>query len=359
MRRFEFVGGTSNKYWEIGQDGTRVTVHFGRIGTDGQAQTKDYGTWDEAAERVRKLVAEKLHEGYVEVEGSGSRPEPEPGVDKFSVFPRLELPPLPGDGPARIGDAKLPAGRWLGGDTQFAPMGVTPITDPVLWGTNAPVKDAGRKLHQLRQPAAARNLVPVLLQDTEGEPSRPWDSREFCPTDPRRALLVDVGKELAKEWIGQFETDDEFDDERLAGVAPFGKKFPGLSRPAQTNEIEDDRDALDRIRDRRIGLVAAERAADIPAAIGWMGAVNVYDDPALISAVLRSWEVRWNARLVEIGFDTLTLTIGNPPRDEKTALALAAEQCAFCSDNVWQGPGTISEYARGLVNNRTWHFWWD
>src|SRR5438034_4480221 len=69
MRRFEFVGGSSNKFWEIGQSGTKVTVHFGRIGTNGQTQAKDLGTWEAAADRVRRLVREKLAEGYLEVGG--------------------------------------------------------------------------------------------------------------------------------------------------------------------------------------------------------------------------------------------------------------------------------------------------
>ena len=63
MRRFELVAGTSNKYWEVSQSGTEVTVHFGRIGSAGQTQTKDYGTWEDAAERVRKLIAEKPARG--------------------------------------------------------------------------------------------------------------------------------------------------------------------------------------------------------------------------------------------------------------------------------------------------------
>ncbi|HKW71639.1 MAG TPA: DUF4253 domain-containing protein [Candidatus Dormibacteraeota bacterium] len=359
MRRFEFVGGTSSKFWEISQTGTEVTVHFGRIGSDGQTQTKNFDSWDEAAERVRKLVAEKLREGYKEVAGSGPTPESEPGFRTPPTWPPYEIPLLPGDGPARIGNVKLPSGRWLGGSAEFAPRGEAPIAEPVLWATNDVLKDAGRTLYQLRAPAAARNLVPVLLVGLDGEPGRPWDTREFCPTDPRRSRLIDVSVELAKAWQEQFESEDGYDEARQEAVRPFGKGFPGLSRPATMDQIEDDESVLSRMRDRRVALVAAERPADVPVAIGWMGAVNVHDDPALISAVLRSWEIRWNARLVEIGFDTLTLSVGNLPRDEKSALALAAEHCAFCSDNVWQGAQSIAEYARVVRASSTWRFWWD
>ncbi len=357
MRRFEFVGGTSSKFWEISQSGPQVTVRFGRIGTDGQTQTKDLGTWDDASERVRKLIAEKLREGYQEVAGTGPKVEDEPGFRTAPMLPPYEIPQLPGDGPVRLGEVKLPMGRWLGGNPEFAPSGVSPIDKPVLWATNDRVKDAGRSLFQLRQPAAARNLVPVLLVGMDGAPERPWDSREFCPTDPRRAGLIDVAAELANAWSGNFEDDDE---ELMASVSPLGKKFPGLAAPqASWEQVSDDAELLERIRDRRVGLVAAGRPADTIAAIGWTGMVNHLEDPALLSAVLRSWEVRWNAFVVEIGFDTLTLTVGNPPRDEQAATVLAAEHCAFCPDNIWQGVGTISAYARELAQSRWWHFWWD
>ena len=34
--RWELVSGGSAKFWEVGQDGTTVTVRFGRLGTAGQ-----------------------------------------------------------------------------------------------------------------------------------------------------------------------------------------------------------------------------------------------------------------------------------------------------------------------------------
>ena len=100
MRRFEFVGGGSSKFWEISQSGSEVTVHFGRIGTNGQTQTKGHDSWEDASERVRKLVAEKLKEGYQEVAGSGPRPETEPGFRKPPAFPPYELQTLAKDRPA-------------------------------------------------------------------------------------------------------------------------------------------------------------------------------------------------------------------------------------------------------------------
>jgi predicted DNA-binding WGR domain protein len=42
VRRFELSEGTSNKFWQIALDGAAFTVTWGRIGTNGQTQTKTF-----------------------------------------------------------------------------------------------------------------------------------------------------------------------------------------------------------------------------------------------------------------------------------------------------------------------------
>ena len=65
-RRFEFVGGTSRKFWEIGLVGSEVTVRFGRIGTAGQSQQKLFADAATASRTAERLVREKLAKGYAE-----------------------------------------------------------------------------------------------------------------------------------------------------------------------------------------------------------------------------------------------------------------------------------------------------
>lgn len=65
-RRFEFVQGTSNKFWEIDVQGSSVTVRFGRNGTNGQASVKNFQDIAAAQKHVEKLIAEKTGKGYVE-----------------------------------------------------------------------------------------------------------------------------------------------------------------------------------------------------------------------------------------------------------------------------------------------------
>ncbi|MGE3407558.1 MAG: WGR domain-containing protein [Pirellulales bacterium] len=65
-RRFEFVGGSSAKFWEVSVAGSHVTVRFGRIGADGQTQTKYLANDQQAQQHAEKLVSQKLAKGYVE-----------------------------------------------------------------------------------------------------------------------------------------------------------------------------------------------------------------------------------------------------------------------------------------------------
>jgi len=65
-REFEFRDGSSDKFWKITLDGSATTVNFGRRGTNGQTQTKEWASEDEARKNYDKLIAEKVKKGYVE-----------------------------------------------------------------------------------------------------------------------------------------------------------------------------------------------------------------------------------------------------------------------------------------------------
>jgi predicted DNA-binding WGR domain protein len=66
-RRFEFVEGTSSKFWEVEVSDAKVTVSFGRIGTAGQTKTTAFPDASAAGQAASKLVAEKTAKGYREV----------------------------------------------------------------------------------------------------------------------------------------------------------------------------------------------------------------------------------------------------------------------------------------------------
>jgi DNA ligase-1 len=63
-RYFEFVEGSSSKFWEISVSGTDVTVRFGRIGANGQTKTKSFGDEASAQAYADELIEEKTAKGY-------------------------------------------------------------------------------------------------------------------------------------------------------------------------------------------------------------------------------------------------------------------------------------------------------
>ena len=65
-RRFEFSKGSSSKFWEVRVAGSDVTVNYGRIGTDGQSQSKSFANATLANKYAEKLIGEKTKKGYVE-----------------------------------------------------------------------------------------------------------------------------------------------------------------------------------------------------------------------------------------------------------------------------------------------------
>ncbi len=66
-RRFEFVEGTSSKFWEIVAKGKEVTLRYGRIGSQGQSNVKSFSDETAAAALLEKLIREKTGKGYHEV----------------------------------------------------------------------------------------------------------------------------------------------------------------------------------------------------------------------------------------------------------------------------------------------------
>lgn len=68
MPYFELNGDDekAEKFWAVTQDGTRVTLRFGAIGTDGETKVLELATPVEANHEVAKQVKEKTAEGYFE-----------------------------------------------------------------------------------------------------------------------------------------------------------------------------------------------------------------------------------------------------------------------------------------------------
>lgn len=66
-RCFEYVAGSSSKFWHVTVSGSELVVVFGRIGNQGQVKRKAYPTPELACSEAEQLIREKLGKGYQEV----------------------------------------------------------------------------------------------------------------------------------------------------------------------------------------------------------------------------------------------------------------------------------------------------
>ena len=61
-----FTEGSSNKFWRARTDAGRMFVNYGRIGTNGQTQVKDFPTPEKAKSELEKVAGSKRRKGYVD-----------------------------------------------------------------------------------------------------------------------------------------------------------------------------------------------------------------------------------------------------------------------------------------------------
>ncbi|MFD4028300.1 DUF4253 domain-containing protein [Streptomyces sp. NPDC058576] len=247
-----------------------------------------------------------------------------------------------------------------------------PWHEPLLWYADGPA--APRDWTELRAAGRRVGLLPVLVTGGHrGRWPKDWD---LCPdgmTYPgdhdAEEVLADYWTDHADDEAGDGTADHKSGEEQSGGPG----SWPGLA-PVPAREAAEDADTVaaglagviaadadEWLGGARMALVPARRSADIPAAIGWSGPVNHENDVARLCAVLRSWEDRYDARVVVLGFDTMIVSVGRPPATIEEARALAAEHYAFCPDTIDQAPPhDIDLYAeKAVLNQEAWSFWWD
>jgi hypothetical protein len=244
----------------------------------------------------------------------------------------------------------------------------------MAWVTLQPVPDPGTVWAALSAAHEETGLVPILLAGLGGDAQdtrRPWDNGEFdAPADVTQLERMDAASVLREMWDSTaFEGDDEDwdeeeeDEEMVAMRAPFSGQFPGLASAEDTSLSRDQiHNVLTSLRPARLGLVPAGRPADVLPLIGWSGFAPGTDGTLSLAAVLRSWEERFGARLLEVGFAEIRLLVERPPRTGEAAQRLAAEQFAFCNECTLAGQvglSDVSSITASLVNTPIWGFWWD
>lgn len=245
---------------------------------------------------------------------------------------------LPDDGEPQLGPVKLPAGKRTESGTD----------EPLLWATTDPLPGVGAVWSALSDAHADTGLVPFALAGLEAKGKlRPWDTDEFyIPYGVAEIDRLDAAGVLAPHWWVDGPPEWELEP------------FPGLA-PAEDRQLPQDQiqEALGALRPARLGLAAASRPADVLPLIGWSG-TDRFPESSPIAAVLRSWEDRFGARLLRVGFAEILLLVRRPPHSLEAARWVAAEHVAFASE-CGLGLTTVSDLAATLVDAPTWSFWWD
>ena len=100
---YHCTGGDAHKFWKIRVTENIQTVCYGRIGTEGHAQSKTFETPDEAQAATARIITQKLVKGYhlvTETEAAQVRPKrpvkrsAEQLLLSFEEIPTLPKTPL-------------------------------------------------------------------------------------------------------------------------------------------------------------------------------------------------------------------------------------------------------------------------
>lgn len=264
----------------------------------------------------------------------------------------------------------LPLGQFLPGDS------------PTMWQSDEPVADVVDLWDRCERGAATTGIWPVV-------------SGLICPQrlpEPADIAAVDLVSELEARWralrarqamgFGQTGFPADLDDveELIAlqrdrwehGWPPY-EQWPGLAPAAPDSgqaPAQVHRHVLEEILGLRVGnvrlvglahigaylaLVRAERPADVPAVMAW----EAEAPHEFLSALLRSWEDRFGARVVALMGSTIHVSVARPPAAAADASLVAMEHMLLGDDNHPCGDLNFADYAKSLAGERHWSFWWD
>ncbi|SDQ34536.1 protein of unknown function [Thermostaphylospora chromogena] len=247
---------------------------------------------------------------------------------------------------------ELPEGSLVWPDPGYAQH--LPHDRPAFWISDKPA--TAQLWSQLRAAHPRSGLWPVLLEESV----QPWSAGQIAPDPPEEIDFYNPAMFMAEVWADWVEQAAE---DQIDNLAPYGRRCPGLAPPgvlmADPGYVADWYAGLLAERGAPLGLAAVNRGADALAVMGWQGALHHNEWTAPLAAVVRSWEDRFGVRVIGMGFNTLELSVAAPPVTPEHALHVAAEHWAFCPDSVFQGPGTLVEYAEEIRGRNAWSFWWD
>jgi hypothetical protein len=239
---------------------------------------------------------------------------------------------LPAGDSAVVAGIALPPGRLVA--SQESPGGT------VAWisAEPLPVEQLNEQLQALAAAFPQTGLWPLRAEGSHGRGlAQPWFDGEMGGPETE---LPDALEVVSRK---------QFEEPTVPLATALAPGVPGPDLDLHALHVDEPGALL---------LVPVARPADVPAALGWWGGTNYDLSGADFTAVLRSWEDRFGAVLISIGFDTMTVRVGRRPVTDEQIDALLSEHYGFCPDNIDQG--TPAETFRGgLAHWIYWNFWWD
>lgn len=280
--------------------------------------------------------------------------------DGQRISSTADLSALFGAGSEQV-TAELPAGEVL--TDQSTRTGSSSAARPLCWISDEP--PSPRLIARLRGEHHRTGLWPLLLcDDTEVYGER--CTVGVVPPEPLEHIEKWSAHDVMQRiWDGlcQVGEDDLGPAYDLELLAPFGNTCPGMARAGGLLADPDilANQQIPRFVDHetRLALVPVRRGADVLPVLGWSGAANHVSRTAGLSALLRSWEDRFGARVLRLGPDRLDVSVAAPPTAPEHAEAVAAEHWTFCPDRVLQDSGSLAAHAQEIRGRRSWSFWWE
>lgn len=259
MRHFELVGGTSSKFWEIGRDGTQVTVTFGRIGTTGQTQVKDLGTESAATTHVEKLIAEKVGKGYLE---SGASSPVATAVRASTPAAAVAHKPLaaPTPTPAAIPSPQPPRQEPVPTPVVRAEPVEDVLIIPAGWRRSMPPRRTSQAIPPIHLDLAkAKALVDEVR-------SRSPESIEKMLNHPKsdQSIVMPIRRfmgEEKKDWLGR--TKSAPPDVTAAGAAGYAVTLARIVHWNNPEELEAIADVWVAEQGLPFAVAAGALSADI------------------------------------------------------------------------------------------------
>jgi predicted DNA-binding WGR domain protein len=106
-----FTEGSSNKFWRARTDGGRMFVNYGRIGTNGQTQVKDFPTPEKAKAEMEKVAGSKRRKGYWDEEGDPAAGEAAPAAPAAPPAKEAPKPAAKAVASVQLADMELSEGK--------------------------------------------------------------------------------------------------------------------------------------------------------------------------------------------------------------------------------------------------------